>query len=226
MSSCVFYISGHGFGHAIRQIEVINALGAAAPDDLRICIRTSAPPWLFTRNVVGPVVQLPGETDTGVVQLDSLRLDEQATIELAAAFYDQMPRRVDDEATLLDRHQAALVVTDAPPLACAAAHAAGIPSIVCGNFTCDWIYREYRNASPAAPLLIARLQQLYSHADAGWRLPMHGGFETFDTIVDVPLVARHPSAGWTRSAIRSELGLPADDRLALVSFGGYGVRDL
>ncbi len=226
MLSCVFYVSSHGFGHSIRQIEVINALRAAAPDDVQICVRTSAAPWLFTRNIVGDVTLLPGETDTGVVQLDSLRLDERATIELAAAFYDELPRRVDVEAALLDRHRAALVIADAPPLACAAAETLGIPSIVCGNFTWDWIYRDYRDASPAAPLLIARLQAIYGHADAGWRLPMHGGFETFDTLVDVPLVARQPTPGWTPATIRAELGLPAEDRLALVSFGGYGVRDL
>ena len=36
-----FYISGHGFGHASRQIEIINAL-AVRRSDLRILIRTAA----------------------------------------------------------------------------------------------------------------------------------------------------------------------------------------
>ena len=36
-----FYVSGHGFGHASRQIEIINALGAASPGT-PILIRTSA----------------------------------------------------------------------------------------------------------------------------------------------------------------------------------------
>jgi UDP:flavonoid glycosyltransferase YjiC (YdhE family) len=225
MRSCVFYISGHGFGHSIRQIEIINALRAAAPE-AHIAVRTSAAPWLFTRNVRGPIVLLPGETDTGVVQIDSLRLDERATIELAAAFYGELPRRVDEERAVLERHQAELVIGDAPPLACAAAHACGIPSIVCGNFTWDWIYREYRDASPGAPLLIARLQEIYALAAAAWRLPMHGGFETIGTVLDVPLVARHPTPGRTRASVRAELGLPEDAKLALVSFGGYGVREL
>ena len=82
MPSVFFYISGHGFGHSIRQIEIINALRANAPDDLHVCIRTAAAPWLLTRSLARPFVLLPGETDTGVVQIDSLRLDERATIEL------------------------------------------------------------------------------------------------------------------------------------------------
>jgi L-arabinokinase len=221
-----FYISGHGFGHSIRQIEILNALRTMAPADLDLFVRTSAAPWLFSRSARGPFVLLPGETDTGVSQIDSLRLDERATIELASAFHADLPRRVEAEAALLDRHEARLVIADAPPLACAAAHAAGIPSVVCANFTWDWIYQEYEQASPAAGQLVARVQEAYAHAAAGWRLPMHGGFETVAAVEDVPLVARRSSPDRTVEEIRAELGLPRDLRLALVSFGGYGVRDL
>jgi hypothetical protein len=226
VDSVFFYISGHGFGHSIRQIEIINALQTIAGDAVPIFVRTSAAPWLFTRSVNGTFVILPGETDTGVVQIDSLRLDERATIELAAAFYDDLPERARTEADLLDRHGAQLVIGDAPPLACAAAAAAGIPSIICSNFTWDWIYHDYRDASRAAPLLIARLGEIYAQTDQGWRLPMHGGFETVANIEDVPFVARHPTAATTVRGIRAALNLPLDSKLALVSFGGYGVRDL
>ena len=77
MPAVFFYISGHGFGHASRQIEVINALGARRPD-LAIVVRTSAPRWLFDRTARVPITLLPGECDTGVVQIDSLRLNERA----------------------------------------------------------------------------------------------------------------------------------------------------
>ena len=221
-----FYISGHGFGHSIRQIEIINALLARAGGRLRVCVRTSAAPWLFTRTVTGSTVMLPGETDTGVVQIDSLRLDERATIDVASIFYDTLSARVETEAALLQDYGARLVVADAPPLACAAAAAAGIPSIVCSNFTWDWIYREYRDASPDAPQMIALVQELYEQAAEGWRLPMHGGFETFGAIADVPLVARHARTDAGRDDVQRALGLPDDRPLALVSFGGYGVHDL
>ena len=48
----VFYISGHGFGHASRSIEVINAILARRPET-RIGVRTSAPRWLFDLTVKG-----------------------------------------------------------------------------------------------------------------------------------------------------------------------------
>ena len=81
--SVFFYISGHGFGHAARETAVINALGAILPG-YAIVVRSSAPRWLFDQTVSVPIEFLEGETDTGVVQIDSLRLDEPATIARAA----------------------------------------------------------------------------------------------------------------------------------------------
>ena len=83
----VFYISGHGFGHASRSIELIGALTAQRPD-LQIVVRTRVHPWFFD-DIRGPRVEVqPLETDTGVVQIDSLRLDEDETARRAAVFYD------------------------------------------------------------------------------------------------------------------------------------------
>ena len=47
MPTVVFYVSGHGFGHATRDAALIAALSAGR-DDLRLIVRTSAPEWLFT----------------------------------------------------------------------------------------------------------------------------------------------------------------------------------
>jgi L-arabinokinase len=64
----------------------------------------------------------------------------------------------------------------------------------------------------------------YQQATAGWRLPMHGGFESFRQVVDVPFVARH--ARHSRTEVRRICGLPLDAQAALLSFGGYGVSDV
>jgi UDP:flavonoid glycosyltransferase YjiC (YdhE family) len=138
----VFYISGHGFGHASREVEVVNAI-AARRGNVRFIIRSAAPPWLLEpRTQTGVEIQ-PFEADTGVAQIDSLRLDERETARQAAAFYRDLDRRVDAEAVLLRGGRADLVVGDIPPLAFSAAARAGVPSIAIGNFTWDWIYRAY-----------------------------------------------------------------------------------
>jgi L-arabinokinase len=218
-----FYISGHGFGHASRQIEIINALGAASPAT-PLLIRTSAPAWLFERTLRVPARLLPGECDTGVVQLDSLHPDIPATISRAGAFHAALPERAAEEAAMLIEHRTALVVSDAPPLASAAAAAASVPSVVVSNFTWDWIYEHYTPEIAQAPALVDTLREAYAHAAEGWRLPMYGGFETFRAVRDVPFVARH--ARRSAAEVRRACGLREDVPLVLVSFGGYGVRDV
>ena len=220
MVAVAFYISGHGFGHASRQIEVINALGDLRPD-LRILVRTSAARWLFERTVRVPFDFQQADCDTGAVQLDSLRLDAADTVGRAARFYATIAARAEREAAILRDAATVLVIADAPPLACAAAARAGVPSIVISNFTWDWIYEEYGEYLPAAPALLPTIRTAYSTAAEAWRLPMHGGFEPFDVIRDLPFVARH--AIHTPEHTRTRLGLPRTGRLALSSFGGYGI---
>lgn len=224
MSTVVFYVSGHGFGHAVRQITIINALRKVVPQ-ARIVVRTTAPAWLFKRTVRGPFELIPGETDTGLVQIDSLHLDERETIVRALAFQQRFAELVPQEAGLLRSLNAGLVVADAPPLACAAAAAANVPSVVCANFTWDWIYSGYHE-QPGVAELAAAIGESYALASAAWRMPVSGGFETFRKVIDVPLVARHGRAPGHRDSFRTHFGLPIDRPLALVSFGGYGVRQL
>jgi hypothetical protein len=158
------------------------------------------------------------------VQIDSLRLDPKVTMDRAREFYQDFEGRVRDEAALLTRHDVGLVIADAPPLACAAGAAAGIPAIVVSNFTWDLIYEEYREHLGGAPDVIPAIRRAYSQAEAGWRLPLHCGFAPIDQIVDVPFVARH--ARRKRDETRAHFGLDPDRPVALVSFGGYGLDGL
>ena len=220
LDTAVFYISGHGFGHASRQIEIINALRALRPD-LRIVVRTSAPRWLFDLAVTRPFSFAHGETDTGVVQIDSLRVDATASINRAWDFHRTLDARAKTEARLLESHDATLVAGDIPPLAFAAAAAAGVPGVAIGNFTWDWIYEHYHEQVAATPDLLPLIRNAYATADRAWRLPMAGGFASFPRVVDVPLVARH--ARRAPAETRRALKLPADRPLVLVSFGRYGL---
>jgi hypothetical protein len=214
----VYYISGHGFGHASRSIEVVNALLAAAPD-LPIHIRTAAPRWLFDLTVRGPFDFDLLDTDPGVVQHDSLSLDATETIRRVDAYARDLPEFAAREAAVLRERDAAFVVADIPPLALEAARLAGVPAMALGNFTWDWIFRDYAGGEDAADVL----GEAYRRAGRAFRLPLSGGFATIPEVVDLPFIARracHPPA-----ETRRRLGLP-EGRLALVSFGGYGVSGI
>ena len=220
INTAVFYISGHGFGHASRQIEIINALRAIRPN-LRIVIRTSAPRRLFDLAVTHPFSFSHGAPDTGVVQIDSLRIDPTASIDRAWDFHRALDARAKAESRLLASHDATLVAGDIPPLAFAAAADAGLPAVAIGNFTWDWIYEHYHEQTAAAPDLLPVIRNAYATADRAWRLPMAGGFASVPRVVDAPLVARH--ARRSPAETRLALGLPADRPLVLVSFGRYGL---
>jgi len=215
----VFYISGHGFGHAARQIEIINALLARAPE-LPVIIRTGAEPRLFARTLIGPAVFQAVDVDTGAIQRGGLDVDVPATIDAAAAFHRDIDRRADVEAQALHAAGARAVVGDIPPLAFVAAARAGVPSFGVSNFTWDWIYDGYGDDLARAPWLVPRLRACYADATEAWRMPLWGGFESFRTIRDLPFVARH--ARHARDDVRAALRLPAREPLVLVSFGSYG----
>jgi L-arabinokinase len=226
LTSIAFYISGHGFGHASRQIEIINAVANRVPDP-SIIIRTSAPRWLFDRTVRRPFRWYDHECDTGITQIDSLHIDEGETVRRAARFYAAFDDRVALDAKFLTEQQVQLVVSDAPPLACAAAARAGVPAILIGNFTWDWIYAGYPDRFAAdAPTVIPMIGDAYRQAMGAMRLPMHGGFETITPVTDVPFVARHARADLDRVDVLSLIDLPGDRPLALSSFGGYGLSGL
>ena len=197
----VFYISGHGFGHASRSIELINALVDRRPD-LRIIVRSQVASWLFQRTARPGVELMPVETDTGVVQIDSLNLDAAETIRRATTFMATFDARVAAEVDFLRAHGATMVIADLPPLGIAAGRAAGLPAIAFGNFTWDWIYATYDGGADLAQ----RIGEIYSHTTLALRLPMWGGFETMPEVRDIPFVARHSHRD--RDDTRRALGDP------------------
>jgi hypothetical protein len=222
-ATVAFYISGHGFGHASRDIEILNAVHRAAPD-LRLLVRTSAPRWLFDLTSTAPFEWHPAECDTGIVQIDSLRLDVAETLRRADVFHATLDDRARDEARFLHAHGASIVVGDIPALAFQGACRAGVPSLAVGNFTWDWIYAAYPAATAGHARLVPTLRRAYAHADLALRLPLGGGFEGMPCVEAVPFVARRSQR--PRAETRARFGLPADARLVLASFGGYGLRDI
>jgi L-arabinokinase len=214
----VFYVTGHGFGHASRVIEVVNAL--LPHRGMRIHVRTCASRWLFDLTVRGSISYEAVETDTGIVQIDSLQLDEAASVARARTFMATFDARVAQEAAMLEHLGARLVVADMPALAMAAAARARVPAVAMGNFSWDWAYAAYQGTRD----LVQAIHAAYSRADLALRLPMWGGFGAFRTVVDVPFVARRSTRDPRDT--RRVLGVPDGKRLVFASFGGHGLERL
>ena len=209
-----FYVSGHGFGHAVRCAELCRDLHRQAPA-LRIQARTEAPAWMFPPGV--EVVRR--RLDAGVVQPDSLRIDPAATLARYAEHARDEDALLTAEADELRAIGARLVVADVPSGAFVVAERAGVPGVGIANFSWDWIYAPYVADMPRYAPLVDRLREQYGRATRLLRLPFHGDLSAFQTIEDVPLIARR--SGADRAATRRALGLPADAPLILLSFGGH-----
>ena len=215
----VFYISGHGFGHASRSIELLTELAARRPG-ARLIARTAVPLWLFRAAAPAQVEVRPIETDTGVVQIDSLNVDEPETARRAARFYETFDRRVDEEAAFLAAERATVVLGDIPPLAFAAAKRAGVPSVAIGNFTWDWIYGGYDAFGAMGndgAGVIDVVRDAYATATRALRLPLHGGFEAMAAVTsDIPFIARRSRRDAAET--RARLGIAGDRPFVLACF--------
>ena len=221
--SVVFYISGHGFGHASREVEVINTLAAHRPD-LTIVLRTAVSEALLTRTLRAPVIRLEGRCDTGVIQRDSVTHDDEATVREAAAFQNTMAERVEAELARLRPFDVQAIVGDIAPMAFDVAARLDVPSVAVANFTWDWIYEWYVEQLRAAPTLLDDIRRSYRLATHALELPLSGGFEVFPRVTRIPLIARHSTH--SRKEARRLLGLDPARSVALLSFGGYGLQRL
>ncbi len=218
-----FCISGHGFGHASRQVEVINAFGALRPDQ-PIHVFTQASRWLLDRTIRVPTTIVDLAVDAGAIQHDSLRMDIPATLSGAARFEAASDRMAAALAQELRARGVRVVVCDVPPMPCTAARLADVPAVALANFTWDWIYEDFTADHPGFDDLPARLAARYAETTAAWRLPMHGGFGSCATVLDFPWIARRSRRD--PADTRRRLGVDDDRPLVLLSFGGYGVEGL
>jgi L-arabinokinase len=217
----LYYVSGHGFGHATRSAALIEALRRISSDSLRIHVRSAAPHWIF-EDRGSDVTCSTASIDPGMIQRNAFDLDLAATIQAHEAFADGWETLLRREAELLERIAPRVVLSDIPALAIGAAAAAGIPAVGVSNFSWDWILAGYADREPRLRPLIRRYAEAYGKAECVFRLPMHGDLGAFPSIVDVPLLTRRSHL--PRAVVRRQLGIADDERrpLVLVSFGGFG----
>jgi hypothetical protein len=182
MRSVLFYISGHGYGHAVRIGEVIRALRQLRPD-WRVLVRTQAPRHMMPEHVEFSCAEI----DSGVVERQAgVVMDEAATLLRLQEFLHRWDDLVAREVEFVKEQRVDLIVADIPPIAGDIAHTACLPCIGISNFTWDWIYEPY------APQHLDRLERGYAQMSALLRLPFFqpSRLDVFQRVVDAPLIAR------------------------------------
>ena len=214
-----YYVTGHGFGHAIRTTQVLKAL----PPDLPFILKTTAPERLFREELPGRKFEyIPAEYDCGCLQSDSVTVLRRETLtrysEIARANLEKLP----DEIAFLRERGVRCVASDVPSFPLRAAHASGIPSVVVANFTWYDIYSEYVQTLEDSDLL-AQMAAEYGMATLACLTPLAVTTvgDVFSASERVPLVARR---GYPiRTSVTAALGISPGKKLALLYLGNWGL---
>lgn len=219
MSSIVYYITGHGFGHSVRSSQVIRSLIRARPD-LRIHIRTMGPSWLFHDSVIYHRRSI----DVGILQPDSLSMGLAETLEACRALHQSFPKLIDQEVEFIKSAQIKLVVGDIPPLCFEIAARALVPSVAITNFTWDVIYQAYLREYPDFLPLVEEIEGFYKMTGLALTLPYPCEMNVFPRREPIPWVTR--LSALPKDQARAKFKLPANATIILLSFGGLGLERL
>ena len=214
-----YYVTGHGFGHAIRTTQILKAL----PPEMPLIIKTTAPERLFREELPGREFEyVPSEYDCGCLQSDSVIVLRRETLARYAEIAQRNLKRLPDEIAFLHERNVQCIVSDIPSFPLLAGHEAGLPSIAVANFTWHDIYSEYAE-TPEDAALLAQMASEYASATLGLVTPLDlpSTLRLFPNAERVPLVARRGKP--IRDILTQALDIPGEKHLALLYLGGWGL---
>jgi hypothetical protein len=213
-----FFLSGHGFGHAVRESAVMEAL----PADVAVDIYTSIPPSFFQDEVRRPTRVIPCEIDCGCLQTDTVEVDVEGTLARYAGIESRRQEHIARFAPVLADSGADLVLADTPPLAFPIAKAAGIPAWGICNFTWLDIYGPYVETRPRYLDMYARMRADYALADRHLRLFPHMEGDPALPAEPVGMVCRPGRP--RRAEFAARFDLDPEKKWALVYVGSFGLE--
>lgn len=216
----VYYISGHGYGHAVRSIQIINELHELGCD---VIIKTITPTFLFQEGLSRPVEIIPHSFDVGLDQIDNVRFDLEKTKESVKKILASAEELIREEQQFLSSRDISGIVCDIPFIPLAAAGRMGLPSVGISNFSWDWIYSFYGKRDAEWYPLAETIRGYYREGGLLLRLPFYGLMEAFKEIEDIPLVARISGKGKAR--IRKTLDLPPNQKIGLIGFSRLDLQE-
>lgn len=214
-------ITNHGFGHAARTASVAAEIQRLNPEILLILV-TTAPRWLLESYIPGDFIHRPRGFDIGVIQSDSINMDQEATLQKLREIRQQQRSIIAGEVGFIQQNRVSLMLADIPPLAPVIAKTAGIPCWMIGNFGWDFIYGAWGGEFVE---IADWIHDCFSQCDRLFRLPMHEPMSAFPNIEDRGLTGGTPR--YNLEELRDKFGIDTPkEKTILLSFGGLGLQQI
>jgi hypothetical protein len=217
-------VSSHGYGHLAQTAPVLNALAASRP--VRLTVRSGLTEAQLRRRIQAPFTHIHAASDFGFVMHDALNVDTAASAVRYREAYADWPRRVADEALLLNQLEVDLVLSNISPLPLAGAAATGIPALAMCSLNWADLFAHYYPAADWAASIHAAMLDAYASAQAfirfspGMAMP---ALANVKVVGPVSVYADQPPRSTRQEAARA-LGLPLQKRWLLLALGGIAHR--
>jgi hypothetical protein len=209
------YISGHGYGHFTRTLNLLSLLSNTGK--FNFYIRTTS--LLHTNHLTYAL-------HPSIIQTNAYQLDGEQSLHSLQNFDSTLQET--EEIHFLKQHNIQAVISDAVSLPCLLAHSLEIPSILVTNFTFDSIFQALLDKASESidktllQLKVNEMSQQYSLAHTVIRLPGYIPFHfNGPKVIDAPMHFR--KALRNRSETFEGLGLQCLDgkKVLLHCFGGH-----
>ncbi|MFH1076298.1 MAG: hypothetical protein V1753_05570 [Pseudomonadota bacterium] len=212
-----YFITQHGYGHAFRSAQVINAL----PDSAEVFIVSNVEQGFFYRAVTRTFSYRKKVFDVGCIQTDSINVDIYATLEAYSKVHHKNYKSLKDEIAILKDCGISLVISDSASFPMLLAAQTGIPGILLASFTWIEIYQPYMASHPEFEWLLGAMRGEYDKATLHLRPPLSLDISYGQRLVDIPLIA--PAGNNIRDKLVALLGVAPSIRLGMLYFGSQGL---
>jgi hypothetical protein len=214
----LYYITSHGYGHALRS----SVIAAQLPPDDEVVFRTTVPREFFERELRGRHFEYrPAAFDCGCVQPDGNEIDIPKTLSTYRKIAENNRTILDKEALWCAENGVDVIVSDIVPFAFDVARRAGLPSAAATNFTWHTIYGEYAGPFPDIAGMLGEMRDQYSRADILCEMFPANDMDYFRKRLPVGPVGRVGSD--IRKLLHSQYGIPARKKIGLIYTGNFGM---
>jgi L-arabinokinase len=216
----LYYLTAHGYGHAVRSVTLCNELS----ENVRLIFRTTLPSIFFHEEVKRPFELFPARFDCGCIQKDSVTVDKKETLQAYMRLADQNTAHLEGEVNFCREQRVDGIVSDITPFAFEVAQKAGLPSVAVSNFSWYDIYQPYAREYPSFEPYLRKIHDQYRMAGLLLELTPSTGMPYFRNRLKVPLVAK-PGRN-IGHLLKDYLGLGGNQRIALIYVGEWGVESI